>query len=85
MYQYAAASLLKDIKISENLEYIDKVCSRVELMSRGTRAFALWQAACGVVKNLRSDEIELSAAVRSLLRRPGAGAENPRRKCPGCL
>lgn len=69
MYQYAAASLLKDIKISENLEYIDKVCSRVELMSRGTRAFALWQAACGVVENLRSDEIELSAAVRSLLRR----------------
>lgn len=69
MYQYAAASLLKDIKISENLEYIDKVCSRVELMSRGTRAFALWQAACGMVENLRSDEIELSAAVRSLLRR----------------
>lgn len=69
MYQYAAASLLKDIKISENLEYIDKVCSRVELMSRGTHAFALWQAACGMVENLRADEIELSAAVRSLLRR----------------
>ncbi|HEY6527555.1 MAG TPA: Hpt domain-containing protein [Cellvibrionaceae bacterium] len=69
MYQYAAASLLKDIKISENLEYIDKVCTRVELMSRGTHAFVLWQAACGVVENLRSDEIELSAAVRSLLRR----------------
>jgi chemosensory pili system protein ChpA (sensor histidine kinase/response regulator) len=69
MYQYAAASALKDIKLAESLEYIDKVFSRMEIMSRGTRTFALWQAAAGMVEHLRSDEIELSVAVRNLLRR----------------
>ncbi len=69
MYQYAAASLLKDVRIDENLEYIDKVFSRIEIMSRGTRVFGLWQAASGLAEGLRADEIELCAAVRSIVRR----------------
>jgi len=68
MYQFAAASVLRGIKVDENLDYLDKVFARLEALTNGTLTAPLWQAAAALVDGLRSDEIELSVAVRSLLR-----------------
>lgn len=69
MHQYAAASLLKDLHVEENLEYLEKVYTRLELISRGTAFFGLWQAATGLAEGLRAQKIPLCAAVRSIIRR----------------
>lgn len=69
MYQYAAASVLRGIKIEENLAYVKKVFSRLEGISAGTSQGNLWFLASALVDSLAEDEIELSAAVKGLLRR----------------
>ena len=68
MYQFAAASVLRGIKIDENLNYIDKVFNRLEVLTRGTKAHPLWLAAAALSEGLKQDEVELSVAVRGLLR-----------------
>ncbi len=68
MYQFAAASVLRGIKIEDNFEYIDKVVSRLELLSRGTKCHPTWEISAALVDGLKRDEIELTVAVRGLLR-----------------
>ncbi|MFT7559895.1 MAG: chemosensory pili system protein ChpA (sensor histidine kinase/response regulator) [Flavobacteriales bacterium] len=68
MYQFAAASVLRDIKVDENLEYIDKVFSRLEVLSSGTAIGPLWQASAALIEGLKNDEIELSVSVAGILR-----------------
>ncbi|WP_394202523.1 hybrid sensor histidine kinase/response regulator [Marinagarivorans algicola] len=69
MYQYAAASVLRGIKIDENLVYVSKVFARLQNSSTGTVHNNLWQMAGALVDSLIEDEIELSVAVKGLLRR----------------
>jgi chemosensory pili system protein ChpA (sensor histidine kinase/response regulator) len=69
MYQYAAASVLRGIKIEENLTYVSKVFARLENASAGTPQGNLWILAGALVESLVEDEIELSIAVKGLLRR----------------
>lgn len=69
MYQYAAASVLRGIKIEENLVYVSKVFTRLENTSAGTSQGNLWFIACALIDSLVEDEIELSVAVKGLLRR----------------
>ena len=69
MYQYAAASVLRGIKIEENLVYVSKVFTRLENTSAGTAQGNLWFIACALIDSLVEDEIELSVAVKGLLRR----------------
>lgn len=69
MYQYAAASVLRGIKIEENLVYVSKVFTRLENTSAGTPQGNLWFIACALIDSLVEDEIELSVAVKGLLRR----------------
>ena len=68
MYQFAAASVLRGFKIDENLAYIDKVFVRLEGLTRGTRAHPLWQVSAALAEALVRDDVELSVAVRGLLR-----------------
>ena len=68
MYQYATASVLRGVKIDENLSYLDKVLVRMEGISRGTSAHPLWHAAAALLEALVRDDVELSIAVRGLLR-----------------
>lgn len=68
MYQFSAASVLRGIKIDENLTYIDKVMGRLELLTRGTTCHATWDISAALVDALRRDDLELSVAVRGLLR-----------------
>jgi chemosensory pili system protein ChpA (sensor histidine kinase/response regulator) len=68
MYQYATASVLRGVKIDENLSYLDKVLVRMEGISRGTSSHPLWHAAAALLEALVRDDVELSIAVRGLLR-----------------
>lgn len=68
MYQFAAASVLRGIKMEENLEYIDKVVARLEIVTRGTACHPTWEVSAALVEGLKSDAIELTVAVRGLLR-----------------
>jgi chemosensory pili system protein ChpA (sensor histidine kinase/response regulator) len=68
MYQYATASVLRGVKIDEHLSYLDKVLVRAEGISRGTSSHPLWHAASALLEALVRDDVELSIAVRGLLR-----------------
>ncbi len=68
MYQFAAASVLRGIKIEENLGYLDKVFSRLELITQGTRAHPIWEVSVALVDALRRDEVEMTVGVKGLLR-----------------
>lgn len=69
MYQYAAASVLRGIKIDENLLYVRKVFARLQNSSSGTAQNNVWHLASALIDSLIEDEIELSVAVKGLLRR----------------
>lgn len=68
MYQYATASVLRGVKVDENLSYLDKVLVRMEGISRGTSSHPLWHAAAALLEALVRDDVDLSLAVRGLLR-----------------
>lgn len=68
MYQFAAASVLRGINIEENLTYLDKVFSRLQLLTQGTASYPTWEVASALVDGLVRDDVELSVAVRGLLR-----------------
>jgi len=68
MYQFAAASVLRGIKVEENLNYLDKVFSRMEALTQGTACYPLWEVSAALVEGLLRDDIELSVAVRGMLR-----------------
>lgn len=68
MYQYATASVLRGVKVDENLSYLDKVLVRMEGISRGTSSHPLWHAAAALLEALVRDDVDLSIAVRGLLR-----------------
>ncbi len=85
MYQYAAASVLRGLKIDENLQYIDKVFSRLEGITRGTRAHTLWSVSAALGEALSRDDIELSVAVRGLLRQLAKELRVLEEHCPQVL
>ena len=68
MYQFAAASVLRGIKVDENLVYLEKVFNRLEALTRGSLTHPTWLICAALVEGLREDKIELSVAVRGLLR-----------------
>ena len=68
MYQFAAAAVLRGVKVEENLGYLNKVCSRLESLTAGTPCHPVWNLAAALAEGLERDDIELSVAVRGLLR-----------------
>ncbi|WP_188149481.1 Hpt domain-containing protein [Teredinibacter waterburyi] len=85
MYQFAAASVLRGIKIEENLSYLDKVFSRLEALTQGTPSHPLWEVSAALVEGLLRDDIELSVAVRGLLRHLARELRILGEKSPGAL
>lgn len=85
MYQYAAASVLRGLKIDENLSFIDKVFVRLEGITRGTRAYPLWQVSAALAEALARDDIELSVAVRGLMRQLARELRTLEEHCPQVL
>lgn len=68
MYQYAAASVLRGVKVDENLGYIEKVFARLDIMAKGTPSYPVWEVSSALIEALKSDDLELTVAVRGLLR-----------------
>lgn len=68
MYQFAAASVLRQIKVDENLAYLEKVFSRLIALTSGTRSAPLWFVSSALIEALKNNDIELSVAVQGLLR-----------------
>lgn len=85
MYQYAAASVLRGVKVDESLGYIEKVLSRMEGLTRGTLSHPLWQVAAALSEALVRDDVELSIAVRGLLRYIARELRILEEHCPAAL
>jgi chemosensory pili system protein ChpA (sensor histidine kinase/response regulator) len=68
MYQYAASGFIHDVNPEENLSYLQKAFSRLQKLTHGTARFALWDISLALVEALEIDAIEISVAVKNLLR-----------------
>ncbi len=68
MYQIAAASIIRGIKVKENIEYLNKVLARQYKLTSGTLNQPLWEISLALVEALSIDGVELTASVKLLLR-----------------
>ncbi len=68
MYQYAAAGVIKGVKVDDNLKYLEKVFSRLHTLTSGTARQPLWDIALAVVEGLDSEQIQISVSLKSLMR-----------------
>lgn len=68
MYQYAAAGVIKGVKVDDNLKYLEKVFSRLYALTSGTTRQPLWDIALAVVEGLDSEQIQISVSLKSLMR-----------------
>ncbi len=68
MYQYAASGFIRGVNIDENLAYLQKVFSRMQKLTHGTARFALWDICLALHEALEIDALEISVAVKNLLR-----------------
>lgn len=68
MYQYAASGFIRGVNPEENLGYLHKAFSRLQKLTQGTARFALWDICLALVEAIELDAIEMSVAVKNLLR-----------------
>ncbi len=68
MYQYAAAGFIRSVNSDENLAYLQKVFSRLQKLTQGTARFALWDICLALAEALETDALEISAAIKNILR-----------------
>lgn len=68
MYQYAASGFIRGVNPEENLAYLQKAFSRLQKITHGTARFALWDICLALVEAIEIDAIEMSVAVKNLLR-----------------
>lgn len=68
MFQYALLGILKGVDVEKNVVNLDKVFARMKELCRGSRREKLWQVAGAVTEGIASKTIEVSIAIRVLLR-----------------
>lgn len=68
MYQIALLGLIRGRDTEKNLNYLAKVCARFSKLSAGQPPEALWKIAIALLEGLLNRSIELSIAVKILLR-----------------
>lgn len=68
MYQYAASGFIRDVNADENLAYLHKVFTRLHKLTQGTARFALWDISLALIEAIEADALEISVAVKNLLR-----------------
>ncbi|HTF98949.1 MAG TPA: Hpt domain-containing protein, partial [Cellvibrio sp.] len=68
MYQYAASGFIRGVNPDENLAYLQKAFSRLQKLTHGTARYALWDVCLALVEAIEIDAIEISVAVKNLLR-----------------
>ena len=68
MYQYAAAGVIRGVKLEENLGYLEKVFSRLYTLTAGTGRQPLWDIALAVAEGLDREQLDVSTSIKSLMR-----------------
>lgn len=68
MYQYAAAGYIRNVNSDDNLAYLQKVFNRLHKLTHGTARNALWDICLALAEALEIDAIEMSVAIKNLLR-----------------
>lgn len=68
MYQYAAAGYIRSVNSDENLAYLQKVFNRLHKLTLGTARHALWDICLALAEALEIDALEMSVAIKNLLR-----------------
>jgi len=68
MYQYAAAGYIRNVNSDENLAYLQKVFNRLHKLTQGTARHALWDICLALAEALEIDALEMSVAIKNLLR-----------------
>lgn len=68
MYQYAAAGYIRNVNSDENLAYLQKVFNRLQKLTQGTARNALWDICLALAEALEIDALEISVAIKNLLR-----------------
>lgn len=68
MYQYAAAGYIRSVNSDENLAYLQKAFTRLQKLTQGTARFALWDICLALAEALEIDALEISVAIKNLLR-----------------
>lgn len=68
MYQMSLLGLIRNSDRDKNLSYIEKVFTRLFELSKGTVQNQLWRVALAVHEGIVHHSIQLSSAVKSLLR-----------------
>jgi chemosensory pili system protein ChpA (sensor histidine kinase/response regulator) len=68
MYQYAAAGYIRNVNSDENLAYLQKAFTRLQKLTQGTARYALWDICLALAEALEIDAIEMSVAIKNLLR-----------------
>ncbi|MBX2808300.1 MAG: Hpt domain-containing protein [Cellvibrionaceae bacterium] len=67
MYQYAAAGVLKQTAVDQNLCYLAKVSDRLQKLLQGTQRYAVWEIAHAVIDGMQHQFITQTAALRRIL------------------
>ncbi|MAM87056.1 MAG: hybrid sensor histidine kinase/response regulator [unclassified Hahellaceae] len=68
MYQFTLVSIVRESELEANLAYLHKILSKLRQMCRGTTHAELWRLGCGLVEAMQSGGLELTSAVKTLLR-----------------
>ncbi|GAB2196868.1 Hpt domain-containing protein [Sessilibacter sp. MAH4] len=68
MYQFAAAAIIRGVKVNENIVYLNKVLARQYKLTSGTANQPLWEISLALVEALEEGGLELTASVKLLLR-----------------
>lgn len=68
MFQYAAAGFIRAVSTEENLSYLQKVFVRLHKLTQGTARQPLWDICLALAEALETDVLEMSAALKNLLR-----------------
>nr|WP_255775639.1 Hpt domain-containing protein [Microbulbifer sediminum] len=69
MYHVAAAGLIRDVNSGDNLAYLQKVASKMQLLYSGSVRQPLWQILDGLLEAIGEHRVNVLPALRQLLRR----------------
>lgn len=68
MYQYAVVQVVRGVDVEDNLKYLAKVSQRLLQLTSGTPRRSLWEITNTLIAGLEQGGIELTVAVKDLLR-----------------
>ncbi|MBU6954167.1 Hpt domain-containing protein [Hahella sp. HN01] len=68
MYQFALAGVIRESELPANFSYMGKVFKRLESLCRDTAQGQIWRVAHAFIEALVNNGIDLSSAIKNLLR-----------------